>query len=436
MLLRHIFAALPPVLLLAAHAYRRLSTSPAVSEDAAQIDAPLAAVAVAVKTCGAFHETRLRAWMHAWGKRAPMRVFATDTLLPTQLAIRSNETVVMPDFVAYRKHSKSSSSQEANQEAFWSWHAEEGIHFTQAELGEAEAHHFGWQDEAIFVGEAPSTARSVPYVPGWRLETDEEMRRREDVPPALTRRVARALEVLYDRFAEDAEWFLIVDDDTFVRFDALRATLARLNASQPMMLGFPYDTYGHLTAESATPSVHCHGAAWMMSRAALALLRPRLEECLRSRAVRLGWYYDEVVLGRCLHAFAGLNCHPLRGVINLDRRQGGVAKAPVDVPVGPDSRAQTIFATMRPDETKVVETFVAVTPADHEDLLTQHPALPEDMQRLRRKFTRAADAAWIQRLMRGEVGQPESWLSWVAATPARTCVAAAVLWWAAGLTQM
>ena len=91
---------------------------------------------------------------------------------------------------------------------------------------------------------------------------------------------------------------------------------------------------------------------------------------------------------------------------------------------------------MRPDETKVVETFVAVTPADHEDLLTQHPALPEDMQRLRRKFTRAADAAWIQRLMRGEVGQPESWLSWVAATPARTCVAAAVLWWAAGLTQM
>ena len=92
-----------------------------------------------------------------------------------------------------------------------------------------------------------------------------------------------------------------------------------------MMLGYPYDTEGHLTRAASArggPSVHCHGAAWVLSRAALALLRPQLAECVASREVRLGWYYDEVVLGRCLHTLAGLNCRPLRGVINIDRRYG------------------------------------------------------------------------------------------------------------------
>ena len=74
-------------------------------------------------------------------------------------------------------------------------------------------------------------------------------------------------------------------------------------------------------------------------------------------------------------------------------------------------------------------TSVTETTADHDDLLTQHPALPVDMSRLRAKFTDAKDNAWVVRMSRGELVLTESWFDWLVATPVRTCVAAAVLWW-------
>ena len=55
-------------------------------------------------------------------------------------------------------------------------------------------------------------------------------------PPALTRRVVRALELAHGAFGTRADWYFFCDDDTFVRLKPLRARLAMYDASVPMML--------------------------------------------------------------------------------------------------------------------------------------------------------------------------------------------------------
>lgn len=328
-----------------------------MSDDA---DIPLAAVAVAIKTCGAYQRTRLRTMLKSWAWQAkPMRVIATDQPIVSK-AVAENETVIMGD-----------------------------VEYSETVTDEE---YIGWLGEPRFLREAASP-RVAAYVPQWR-ERDELVRRaqakRQDIPPAITRRVARALEVLYDAFAERAEWYLIVDDDTFVRFGPLRAYLATLNASTPMMVGTPVDSHQFLTSAAIAShgeSTHCGGPSWAISRAALALLRPRLAECLRARDVRLAWYYDEVTLGRCLHSMLGLRCTPVRGIVTA---HDGVAHTPLDDGDGASR--------------------MVITSADDPDLLTLHPALPADVPRLVERFDAAADAAWMRRLVDGTLHQHEEQL--------------------------
>ena len=210
-------------------------------------------------------------------------------------------------------------------------------------------------------------------------------------PPALTRRVVRALELAHDAFASRADWYFFVDDDTFVRLTPLRARLATLNSSVPMMLGAPIESKRFLTKAAAASgeSIHCGGGVgWALSAAAVTLLRPRLAECLSKRDVRLAFYYDEVVLGRCLHEMLGLTCLPLRGVVHIFRDAGH-------------------------DETYALEPGAvgrgSETVADDDDLVTQHQALPDDMERLVAKFNATADQVWLRRLRRGELHRSEWW---------------------------
>lgn len=82
----------------------------------------------------------------------------------------------------------------------------------------------------------------------------------------------------------------------------------------------------------------------------------------------LGWYYDEIQLGRCLHTLLGLSCVAVPGIVTLGLK-------PEDAKTGGNEK----------------------TSADHHAMLSQHPALPEDMLRLRGKFSDAADADWFLR---------------------------------------
>ena len=194
-------------------------------------------------------------------------------------------------------------------------------------------------------------------------------------PPALTRRVARGLALLYDRFHGDnaVDWFLIADDDTFVRWRPLRAYLATLDARRPMMVGAPVPSERFLTRAARARrggTTHCGGNAWALSAPALAALRPALARCVAARDVVLSWYYDEIVLGRCLHELLGLECVALPGVVSVGAGGGD-----------------------GPPTTGLGE---ATTP-DHPAMLAQHPALPADMARLRATFDEAVDDDWLRR---------------------------------------
>ena len=60
----------------------------------------------------------------------------------------------------------------------------------------------------------------------------------------------------------------------------------------------------------------------------------------------LGWYYDEIQLGRCLHTLLGLSCVAVPGIVTLGLK-------PEDAKTGGNEK----------------------TSADHHAMLSQHPAL-------------------------------------------------------------
>ena len=307
---------------------------------------PLASLAVGIKTCGPYHETRLRALMQAWGSRVRMRAIGTDQAIDGLKGIKANETVVTPD-VRYQTVVDKKRPPSTDQ-IFSS---------------------FGG---GVRIIEDSSSPRANAYIADWR---GDDGAKSTQVPPALTRRVAALLKALHGAYRDEAAWFLIADDDTFVRLLPLRAYLATLDATQPMMIGVPVDTTPFLTAEALDKhgkSVHCGGNAWVLSHAALDAIVPRLAECLEAREVVLGWYYDEVQLGRCLHSFFGLSCHRAPGLTNVHH---GTPR---------DSDGLTVIL-------------------DSPDLLTQHPSLPDDMRRLRAKFTDKVDAAWTKRFHRATI---------------------------------
>ena len=83
-------------------------------------------------------------------------------------------------------------------------------------------------------------------------------------------------------------------------------------------------------------------------------------------------YYDEVVLGRCLHHFSGLAC----------QRVPGMGWTTADA-LRPDLEERTGYP-----------------------VLSVHPALPSDMARLRAAFSEAIDKKWVRRFHRDGLPEP------------------------------
>ena len=137
------------------------------------------------------------------------------------------------------------------------------------------------------------------------------------------------------------QWFLVVDDDTFVRVSALRHYLSRLDHRAPLIVGgvVPSDKFVTRDRDGLGPSLHCGGGSgFALSRAALERVLPHLTSCLAARYTTLWWYWDEIELGRCLFHHLGINCTSPRsmwGLHALLRRTANLA---------PDSRALDVDA--------------------------------------------------------------------------------------------
>jgi len=142
--------------------------------------------ALGVKTCGFYHATRTAAVERTFAHRIPHRLYASDVpnRIDSQVAAR---TVVEKDWV------------------------------------------------------------SRPYVPPWAQEFQGniEQIRPHDIPQ-LKRRVLILLRELHDRFVEEVEWFVIIDDDTFVRPKELRKFLSTLDPAQLLLVGHPVPSSPHL----------------------------------------------------------------------------------------------------------------------------------------------------------------------------------------------
>lgn len=91
----------------------------------------------------------------------------------------------------------------------------------------------------------------------------------------LTKKLSEILKALHDRFIDEVDWFLITDDDTFVRVRPLQAFLSHLDPSQPHLIGGPVPTLPFLVDEDLKKfgvSYHCGGGSGIiMSRATLVM---------------------------------------------------------------------------------------------------------------------------------------------------------------------
>jgi hypothetical protein len=115
---------------------------------------------------------------------------------------------------------------------------------------------------------------------------------------------------LHCRFIDKVDWFLISDDDTFVRVAPLRAYLSHLNHNKPHLIGGPVSSLQFLLEHDLKrygPSAHCGGGSGIvMSRETLRRLRPHVDACLTAKHTLLNWYWDEVEFARCIYTLPSL----------------------------------------------------------------------------------------------------------------------------------
>jgi hypothetical protein len=104
---------------------------------------------------------------------------------------------------------------------------------------------------AIAVGEAIEERKKLkrrhlggggadPYVPPWAAEDDEAETNPHDLPQLKTK-LFRGLAALYDS-CRSCEWFVVADDDTYVRVPELLSALAQYSPVEILLIGSPNDS--------------------------------------------------------------------------------------------------------------------------------------------------------------------------------------------------
>lgn len=140
---------------------------------------------------------------------------------------------------------------------------------------------------------------------------------RDDVYPPMEKAFG-ILEHLYLEYGDRFRWFVRADDDVYIRVDKLEAMLDGLRWTDNQYLGLPgfgVESYREVLKLLPKESYCMGGPSITWSAAGLKALYPYLRKCLNAALAYnlevpkdMGWYYDDVELGRCASRTLGMRC--------------------------------------------------------------------------------------------------------------------------------
>lgn len=145
----------------------------------------------------------------------------------------------------------------------------------------------------------------------------------DDVYPPQ-KKVFAVLEYMHAEFGGDFRWFIRADDDVYIRMDKLEIMLDDWEWTEKLELGHP--GYGlkedRLRLKLLPHETYCMGGPGVvLSAPALTALAPNLNKCLKAvefynqKGDRdIGWFNEDVELGRCVSRTVGIGCSPVAKV--------------------------------------------------------------------------------------------------------------------------
>jgi len=122
----------------------------------------------------------------------------------------------------------------------------------------------------------------------------------------LTAKTMKAFDYVYKHHYNDADWFMKVDDDTYVIVENLRYFLSSKNASEPVFFGHRFQTI-------VAQGYYSGGGGYVFSREALRRYGTRAEgKCAKDNGA------EDVEVGRCMSAL-GVKTADSRDVLGRSR---------------------------------------------------------------------------------------------------------------------
>ena len=167
----------------------------------------------------------------------------------------------------------------------------------------------------FFVGEDCDTSdRKLRHLPIIKVSGV-----RDNVYPPQEK-VFSVLSYVYQHFGEEYKWFIRADDDVYIRVRELETMLDSLDWMEKLYIGHP--GYGknedRRRLKLLAHENYCMGGPGVVfSATALSALTVHLMRCLKAVesynskwGKDIGWYNEDVELGRCISRTVGINCVP------------------------------------------------------------------------------------------------------------------------------
>ena len=126
----------------------------------------------------------------------------------------------------------------------------------------------------------------------------------------LSSHAYRALKNLHDRYIDDFDWFVLADDQVYIRTQKLSHLLSRLDPNHEQCFYSKTDFGGQTNIDMERQYHSLGGPGTILSRSLLKRLAPHLDKCLMNVSTTLseeGSSKDDGV-ERCLKERTGLKC--------------------------------------------------------------------------------------------------------------------------------
>ncbi|XP_072046353.1 glycoprotein-N-acetylgalactosamine 3-beta-galactosyltransferase 1-like [Amphiura filiformis] len=128
----------------------------------------------------------------------------------------------------------------------------------------------------------------------------------------LWHKTRHTFQLLYDKYLDDAEWFIKADDDTYLILENLRYFLAGYNSSQPIYFGRKFKPYGKQGYMSG-------GAGYVISKAGVQnLAEIAFKNSKLCRSAEYPGGAEDLEIGKCLEN-AGVIAGDSRDKLGRDR---------------------------------------------------------------------------------------------------------------------